>query len=203
MLINSSKVSSLAAMVPYSRNTYASWYIRQDWLDKLGLKSPKNYEELTNVLTQFTKADPDGNGKQDTYGFTAAGSGQNLPFDFPQWLNNGFVADFMIVDNSYVDNRTDLKVQGVIDQVVEWNKAGIVDPDWFLNKPPAHMDKAAQGRVGMFFTPATKQWRWTVLLQAYKTVRKLLILKPIGSLFTRWTNRSCGNTTFLRHVIDK
>lgn len=152
-------------MVPFSRNTYASWYIRQDWLDKLGLKSPKNYEELTNVLTQFTKADPDGNGKQDTYGFTAAGSGQNLPFDFPQWLNNGFVADFMIVDNSYVDNRTDLKVQGVIDQVVEWNKAGIVDPDWFLNKPPAHFDKASQGRVGMFFTAGDK----TVALDSVAT----------------------------------
>ncbi|MEV5028386.1 extracellular solute-binding protein [Paenibacillus sp. LPE1-1-1.1] len=144
------------AILPFQRNTYASWYIRQDWLDKLGLKSPKNYEELTNVLTQFTVGDPDGNNKKDTYGFTAAGSGQNLPFDFPQWLNNGFVADFMIVDNTYVDNRTDLKVAGVIDQVVEWNKAGIVDPDWFLNKAPAHHDKAAQGKVGMIFSPGDK-----------------------------------------------
>ncbi|UKS28594.1 extracellular solute-binding protein [Paenibacillus sp. HWE-109] len=140
------------AIDPFQRNTYVSWYIRQDWLDKLGLKAPKNFAELTNVMTQFTKGDPDGNGKQDTYGFTTAGSGVTMPFDFPQWLNNGFVADFMIVDNNYVDNRTDLKVQGVIDQVVEWNNAGIVDPDWFLNKAPAHYDKAAQGKAGMFFS---------------------------------------------------
>ncbi|MFD0698083.1 hypothetical protein ACFQZT_28820 [Paenibacillus sp. GCM10027628] len=153
------------AIVPFSRNAYASWYIRQDWLDKLGLKAPKNFAELTNVMTQFTKGDPDGNGKQDTYGFTAAGSGQNLPLDFPQWLNNGFVADFMIVDNNYVDNRTDPKVQGVIDQVVEWNQAGIVDPDWFLNKPPAQFDKAAQGKVGMFFTAGDK----TVALDSVAT----------------------------------
>lgn len=58
----------------------------------------------------------------------------------------------MIVDNSYVDNRTDLKVQGVLDQVVEWNNAGILDPDWFLNKAPAQFDKAAQGKVGMVFS---------------------------------------------------
>ncbi|MDR6551633.1 hypothetical protein [Paenibacillus qinlingensis] len=140
------------AIDPFQRNSYAAWYIRQDWLDKLGLKSPKNYAELTNVMTQFTKGDPDGNGKQDTYGFSAAGSGVTLPFDFPQWLNNGFVADFQITDNSYVDNRTDLKVQGVLEQVVEWNNAGIVDPDWFLNKAPAQLDKAAQGKVGMFFS---------------------------------------------------
>lgn len=153
------------AILPFQRNSYASWYIRQDWLDKLSLKSPTNYEELTNVMTQFTKADPDGNGKQDTYGFTAAGSGQKLPFDFPQWLNNGFVADFMIADNNYVDNRTDLKVQNVIDQVVEWNKAGIVDPDWFLNIAPANFDKAAQGKVGMIFTTGDK----TVALDSVPT----------------------------------
>ncbi|MNI00293.1 Lipoprotein LipO precursor [compost metagenome] len=140
-----------SAILPYQRNTYAAWYIRQDWLDKLGLKSPKTYADLTNVLTQFTKGDPDGNGKADTYGFATSGNGTNLPFDFPQWLNNGFVADFMIADNSYVDNRTDLKVQGVIDQVVEWNQAGIVDPDWFLNKGAAHFDKASQGKIGMVF----------------------------------------------------
>lgn len=144
------------AIMPFQRNAYASWYIRQDWLDKLGLKPPTNYAELTDVLTKFTKEDPDGNGKQDTYGFTAAGNGQSLPLDFPQWLNNGYVADFMIADNTFVDNRSDLKVQGVIDQVVEWNKAGIVDPDWFLNKSPAHVDKAAQGKVGMIFSPGDK-----------------------------------------------
>lgn len=153
------------AILPFQRNSYASWYIRQDWLDKLGLSSPKNYEELTNVMTQFTKGDPDGNGKPDTYGFTAAGNGLSLPFDFPQWLNNGFVADFMIADNTYVDNRTDLKVEGVIDQVVEWIDTGIVDPDWFLNKSPAHFDKAAQGKVGMIFSPGDK----TVALESVPT----------------------------------
>jgi putative aldouronate transport system substrate-binding protein len=139
------------AIHPFQRNTYASWYIRQDWLDKLGLKPPKTYAELTNVLTQFTKGDPDGNGKADTYGFSTVGNGANLPLEFPQWLNNGLVAEFMIADNQYKDNRTDLKVQNVIDQIVEWNNLGIVDPDWFLNKGSAHYDKAAQGKVGFVF----------------------------------------------------
>ncbi|SDE11418.1 ABC-type glycerol-3-phosphate transport system, substrate-binding protein [Paenibacillus sp. UNCCL117] len=142
---------------PFQRNTYAAWYIRKDWLDKLGLKAPKNYEELTEVLIQFTKNDPDGNGKPDTYGFTTAGNGVNLPLEFPQWLNNGLVADFMIQGDRYVDNRTDLKVQQVIDQVVEWINLGIVDPDWFLNKGTAPLDKAAQGKVGFLFG-ATKNF---------------------------------------------
>lgn len=42
--------------------------IRKDWLDKLGLDIPKTVDDLENVLKQFTVGDPDGNGKDDTYG---------------------------------------------------------------------------------------------------------------------------------------
>jgi putative aldouronate transport system substrate-binding protein len=45
--------------------------IRKDWLDKLGLKTPKTLEELFAVAKAFTLKDPDGNGKDDTYGFGA------------------------------------------------------------------------------------------------------------------------------------
>ena len=40
---------------------HAIW-IRQDWLDKLGLKKPETTEELLEVARAFTKNDPDGNG---------------------------------------------------------------------------------------------------------------------------------------------
>lgn len=42
--------------------------IRKDWLDKLGLSMPTNYEELKEVAIAFTKQDPNGSGKDDTYG---------------------------------------------------------------------------------------------------------------------------------------
>ncbi len=41
------------------------WYIRYDWLDKLGLKVPKTTDELYNVLVAFRDRDPNGNGKKD------------------------------------------------------------------------------------------------------------------------------------------
>ncbi|MDF2713294.1 MAG: putative multiple sugar transport system substrate-binding protein YtcQ [Paenibacillus sp.] len=43
---------------------------RQDWLDKLGLKQPKTMDELYAILQAFTKKDPDGNGKEDTFGMS-------------------------------------------------------------------------------------------------------------------------------------
>lgn len=45
--------------------------IRKDWLEALNLEHPKTLEEFENVLYQFTYADPDGNGKNDTYGITS------------------------------------------------------------------------------------------------------------------------------------
>ena len=46
---------------------HAMW-IRQDWLDHLNLKTPATIEELLDVARAFKSDDPDGNGKDDTYG---------------------------------------------------------------------------------------------------------------------------------------
>ena len=39
--------------------------INKTWLDKLGLKAPPTWDELTNVLEAFKTQDPNGNGKAD------------------------------------------------------------------------------------------------------------------------------------------
>ncbi|MBQ6886040.1 MAG: extracellular solute-binding protein [Lachnospiraceae bacterium] len=48
-------------------------WIRQDWLDNLGLKVPTTLDELEDVLYAFTFDDPDGNGIDDTYGLGGDG----------------------------------------------------------------------------------------------------------------------------------
>lgn len=45
------------------------YVIKQDWLDKVGLDVPTNLDEYYEVIKAFTYDDPDGNGKDDTYGF--------------------------------------------------------------------------------------------------------------------------------------
>jgi len=42
-----------------------AWFIRQDWLDKLGLEQPDNVDELYEVLVAFRDQDPNGNGQAD------------------------------------------------------------------------------------------------------------------------------------------
>lgn len=41
---------------------------RKDWLDRLGLGVPRTVEDFYQVLKAFTYGDPDGNGRQDTFG---------------------------------------------------------------------------------------------------------------------------------------
>lgn len=41
------------------------WFIRKDWLDKLGLGIPTNIDEYYNALKAFREQDPNGNGQKD------------------------------------------------------------------------------------------------------------------------------------------
>ena len=43
-------------------------WIRQDWLDNLGLDTPETLDDLVNVARAFVENDPDGNGADDTIG---------------------------------------------------------------------------------------------------------------------------------------
>jgi len=133
----------------FPRKVYRSYYIRQDWLDNLGLKMPTNYDEMMDVMRAFTFNDPDRNGKNDTYGFSAAGNGSTVSWDFPQWIQNGLVGALFVRNNEYVDSPTDLNVQYVLQGIKDMMAEGIVDPDWFLNKGTEHVDKAIGGKVGI------------------------------------------------------
>jgi len=133
----------------FPRNVYRSYYIRQDWLDNLGMKMPTNYDEMIEVMRAFTFEDPDRNGRHDTYGFSAAGNGSTVSWDFPSWIRHGLIGALMVRDNQYIDNQSDPAVQYVLQDIKDMMAEGIVDPDWFLNKGTEHVDKAVGGKVGI------------------------------------------------------
>lgn len=49
-------------------------FVRKDWLKKVGMKPPKTWDDMVKVAKAFTTEDPDGNGKDDTYGIVIPGS---------------------------------------------------------------------------------------------------------------------------------
>lgn len=83
-------------------------WIRQDWLDKLGLKAPKTIEELVEVAKKFRDEDPDGNGKADTVpiAFTGNSFGIMRAFFFThenQWYVEGGQMKFGRLLDRYTD----------------------------------------------------------------------------------------------------
>lgn len=48
--------------------TRLGFVFRKDWLSSVGMKVPETLDDVYKVLKAFTKQDPDGNGKNDTFG---------------------------------------------------------------------------------------------------------------------------------------
>ncbi|TMV49596.1 extracellular solute-binding protein [Paenibacillus mesophilus] len=135
--------------IPYDKSSYRAYYIRKDWLDKLGLKVPQTYEDYVKVLQAFTNNDPDGNNKKDTYGATYAGNGNSVGLDWPEYIKNGMPFPVLLTDTQIIDAQTDPKVEQVIDDIAKVIGMGVIDPDWFLSKGPDVLNKASQGKVGV------------------------------------------------------
>ncbi|KRE59824.1 extracellular solute-binding protein [Paenibacillus sp. Soil750] len=142
----------MRAPVPYEKQLYQSYYVRKDWLDKLGLKVPTNYDEMINVMKAFTFGDPDGNGRNDTYGFTTFGNGIGVSKQFPEWYKNGLGIDLWYdqAHGEYVDPQSDIRAGKVLDDIRAVLAQKIVDPDWFLAKPGQELEKVEAGKAGIF-----------------------------------------------------
>ncbi|GIP38747.1 hypothetical protein J31TS4_20270 [Paenibacillus sp. J31TS4] len=142
------------APLGFARQLYTSYYIRKDWLDKLNLKIPETYDEMIEVMKQFTFNDPDGNGKNDTFGMSAAGGGSAIPGDFPEFYKHQAYVGSLVDGDQYIDTRTDLRMEKVLNDLKKTLDMKIIDPDWFLNKAGQQIDKAAQGKIGIVISGA-------------------------------------------------
>ncbi|MBO9610342.1 MAG: extracellular solute-binding protein [Paenibacillaceae bacterium] len=177
--------------VPYSKATYRTYYIRKDWLDKLGLQMPTTYEQYVDVLKAFTFNDPDGNGKQDTYGFTTSGNGTNLGYDWPEMIKADLTFSLFIENNSIVDSITSPRMAGVLDDVAKLMNDKVIDPDWYLNTDQQRQQKAVQGKVGVLLG-TTANFAFDNNQQGIQYRTKQLIPNADWEPFTMFPNKPLG-----------
>lgn len=102
----------------------AGWFIRQDWLDKLGLKAPTNPEEFYQVLKAFRENDPNGNGEKDEVPYLSRfGTIDDLTFVFnatPEWnMENDKVF--------YGPARPEFKTAYI--NMAKWYSEGLIDKE--------------------------------------------------------------------------
>ncbi len=134
---------------PYAR------IVRKDWLDNLGMDVPTNMEELREMARAFTEDDPDGNGKDDTWGMTASGfwNMQDIFHSFDCRLNN-WGGDPIVWDpnpNAYVDNWLKPEAEEALNYIADLYQNGWLDPEIFTNKSSTMREKMWSGKYGSVF----------------------------------------------------
>ncbi|MBN1318152.1 MAG: extracellular solute-binding protein [Anaerolineales bacterium] len=130
--------------------------VRKDWLDKLGLSMPTTLEDVEELARAFTFNDPDGNGLDDTYGFTA-GSGGEFMYDVFGQTASIFAPLGAFPGNNHIrieDNQVifDVFSDEARNAIAWWKRMieeGVVDPDWATNSLEQYRETVVQGRVGI------------------------------------------------------
>lgn len=129
-----------------TKNTEGKYnlYYRGDWLEKLGLSIPENREEFTEILRAFTQDDPDGNGKNDTYGYG------NSEF-------RTFYAMYGIMPGYYHEKDGKVVIDAISDDYKEclryihdMYQAGYLDPEIFTDTEDQFKQKVNTGKCGVF-----------------------------------------------------
>jgi ABC-type glycerol-3-phosphate transport system substrate-binding protein len=131
-------------------------YYRKDWAEKLGFRDPiKDMDTFYNMLRAFTNNDPDGDGRKNTYGFTATTTDFFVLFEFfnafpYQWINGPGGRAIP----GYLD-------EGPMIEALTWlRKAyteGLIDPE-FPRDPTIVASKFAQNTFGAMGRNVNAYW---------------------------------------------
>lgn len=152
--------------LPILGNGYDSvmvMFIRQDWLDALGLEMPTTMDELKNVAHDFTYNDPDENGMDDTYGlalngvevFSAVGGVQAFFEGYgvaPGYWGNNFT--FVEKDGKVVWGGTQAdEMKAGLTVLKEMYDDGSIPKDFLTMDNNAVFEAAGASKAGIWFAP--------------------------------------------------
>lgn len=165
------KMMAIPAPSPKASGMNEMW-IRQDWLDKLGLQAPKNLDELKAVAKAFIEQDPDGNGKKDTIGIVGpsksgvlSGTDGNLYGLDPIFAAHKSFPSYWLKDGSgnVVYGSTQPETKQALQTLAEMYKEGLIDKELLVRDDslPLILD----GKAGIFFGP---WWTGYTIADAYK-----------------------------------
>lgn len=140
-------------------------FIRKDWLEAVGMDMPKTWEDLYNVAHAFTYNDPDGNGKDDTYGLTGDGVGTLRYFFSSTGVNNThWNRD---EDGNWFFGALDDSNIEVLSWLRKMYEDGSIDPDYGASTWETGLQKFSSNTFGMCVRNADADWINQVAVEYY------------------------------------
>lgn len=144
--------------------------LRLDWLENLGIKPSgemkqvgpsggreKIYfteeaytlEELEEILKAFTFDDPDGNGKDDTYGILPANNNMNWAASLMGAF--GLAKGYNFIENDkLVITELSQKYKEFLKLMAKWYDMGLIDPEFTTLDEKMGWEKYKQGKIGYY-----------------------------------------------------
>lgn len=124
-------------------------FIRQDWLDNLGLKMPTNYQELVKVAEAFANEDPNGDHKKDTYGLGLA-----KPYYYGIWMgaywnDNGWYSKN--AQGQLIPTQISDAMKQEMSDLHTLYKDGAIDPDWATTSVGDERNAFYAGKIGIYY----------------------------------------------------
>lgn len=121
------------------------FFIRTDWLKKLGLETPKTVDELYTVLKAFKEQDPNKNGEADEIPFFVRQEGvtdlyQLFGADYSWSEDESGVLQYGVIQPEYKE---------AVKQIAKWYKEGLIDKEIFTRGQNAREQLLSNNTGGM------------------------------------------------------
>ena len=144
--------------------------IRTDWLDNLGLPEPTTWEDVLTIIEEFATKDPDGNGKNDTYGLAIdnmAGDGilkgvsdiagffSAYHADLGRWIEGE--------DGKLAYGTTQAAMKKPLGVLADFYAKGYIDPNYTEKDRWAVQADIKSGKVGVAFQGFWGAANWDTL----------------------------------------
>ncbi|WP_311083214.1 extracellular solute-binding protein [Paenibacillus polymyxa] len=147
----------IMAVPSVTAEDFSMLWIRQDWLDRLGLKPPKTVDDLEAIAKAFVENDPDGNSKRDTIGLASSTGLYNdfnnsaFAFDLtPIFAAYGsFPGYWLSKDGKPVYGSVLQETKDALVKLREMYAKGLLDPELGIRNEAE--ETVINGQAGMFF----------------------------------------------------
>ncbi|WJH33776.1 extracellular solute-binding protein [Paenibacillus sp. CC-CFT747] len=145
--LESAKIDGKLYGIPTSatESAAASLMIRQDWLDKLGLKVPTTTDELAAVLKAFKEKDPGGNGDKNV----PLAIKSDAPFVENLAGAFGLANNWNALDGKLAPRVLDPAYKDYVTYMNGLYKDGLLDKEFAINKDANVKEKFSSGKAGV------------------------------------------------------
>ena len=131
-------------------------WLRTDWMQKLGLEDPQNWDDLYKIIDAFVHQDPDGNGVDDTIGLTFSKDLWNSNFQMDGLFNvfGSYPKKNFWVDNPNEEGKVIFgafadETKAALEVVSKMYADGLIDAEFAVNDNSAAVQQVASGKCGV------------------------------------------------------